>query len=255
MPRYRLTVAYDGTEFHGWQRQRGPDGAPLRTVQLALQAAVRRVAHEEVEVAGASRTDAGVHARGQVAAFTSSAELPLGRLPAALTSRLPHDVKVTAAALASDSFSPSAEALAKGYSYRIVHGCRLASQRPLFGRQYTAWTPYRLDAVAMNLAARALLGRHDFTSFARLHHGRESAVRTVHECMVRAAGRRRCVLEIAGDGFLYNMVRIIAGTLIEVGRGKIEPRRVEEILAARDRNAAGPTAPAQGLCLEWVRYG
>jgi tRNA pseudouridine38-40 synthase len=254
MPRYRLRVAYDGTDFHGWQKQATAEGAPLRTVQHVLQEAVWRVTHEEVEVAGASRTDSGVHARGQVAAFTAALELPAERLAAALSARLPGDVVVRAAEVVTDGFSPSSDALAKGYRYRIVHGCRMASRRPLFNRRYTAWTTCTLDPGRMNLAARSFLGRQDFASFARVHHGRESTVRTVHECRVLAPGRRHCALEIVGDGFLYNMVRIIAGTLIEVGRGRIEPEAVPAILAARDRRAAGPTAPAQGLCLEWVRY-
>jgi tRNA pseudouridine38-40 synthase len=254
MPRYRLIVAYEGTAFHGWQKQTGPDGAPLRTVQLVLEEAVRRVAHEDVEVNGASRTDSGVHARGQVAAFTCQAELPAPRLAAAITSRLPHDVKVRGAAVVDPDFSPSSSSLAKCYRYRLVHGCLTAARRPLFGRQYVAATVHRLDVPRMNLAARMLLGRHDFASFTRVHHGRLTTVRTIHECLVKVTGPRRCVVEIVGDGFLYNMVRIIAGTLIEVGRGRIDPLRMSEILAARDRAAAGPTAPPQGLCLEWIRY-
>jgi tRNA pseudouridine38-40 synthase len=251
MPRYKLTVAYDGTNFHGWQKQHPQDAEPLRTVQGVLEKAVSEVVREEVSLVGASRTDAGVHARGQVAAFTCAKAPPHDRLPAAITARLPADVQVRSACEVPDDFSPITDCLTKGYSYRLAFGRRSA---PLFGRFYTAWTPYRLDVESMNEGARQLIGTHDFTSFTRVNHGRESTVRTVHDCRVISRKGRRCRMDIVGDGFLYNMVRIIAGTLVEVGRGRIAPDDIPGIIEARDRSAAGATMPASGLCLVWIKY-
>ncbi|MCI0363539.1 MAG: tRNA pseudouridine(38-40) synthase TruA [Phycisphaerales bacterium] len=283
MPRYKLTVAYDGTDFHGWQKQQRTDAdsseesatvderpgmampgrcgsaddlsspPALRTVQGTLEKAVRRVVGHEVNVLGASRTDAGVHARGQVAAFSSNVEIPVDRLARAITSRLPDDVQVTHAEMVHDEFDPISDAIAKGYRYRIAHGCARGI-KPLFDRHFVTRLAQRLDPELMNEAARMLLGEHDFASFARISHGRESTVRTIYECKVMATSKRRCHIDVAGNGFLYNMVRIIAGTLVEIGRGRMEPAKIKEILAARDRNAAGPTMPPTGLCLMWVRY-
>lgn len=290
MPRYKLTVAYDGTNFHGWQKQQqggaaddepastepptqkqqtnpamardgdcetdelpNGDAQPLRTAQGVLERAVRFVVREPVDVTGASRTDAGVHARAQVAAFTAQALIPVKKLPRAISSRLPDDIQVTKAEIVADDFDPTRGAIAKGYRYRIVHGCA-RERSPLFDRHFVMHTAHRLDPERMNEAARRLLGEHDFTSFTRLNHGRESTVRTIYECKVTATRRRRCELEIAGNGFLYNMVRIIAGTLLEVGRGTIEPEMIPRILDAKDRRSAGPTLPPSGLCLMWVRY-
>jgi tRNA pseudouridine38-40 synthase len=282
MPRYKLTVAYDGTHFHGWQKQqRTPDdGASasnphtqsrgidmprlsdtegceslerIRTAQGELEHAVRRVLGEPVNVLGASRTDAGVHARGQVAAFTSDTKMPVEKMARAISSRCPPDLQVLSAEIVSDDFDPIKGAIAKGYRYRISHGCR-PNRRPLFDRDFVTTTAYRLDPELMNEAARELLGEHDFASFTRVAHGRESTVRTIYECKVNALSRRRCEIEVAGNGFLYNMIRIIAGTLVEVGRGRVPPEEIVKILEARDRSAAGSTMPPEGLCLMWIRY-
>jgi tRNA pseudouridine38-40 synthase len=254
MPRYKLTVAYDGTNFHGWQKQHPPDAPPLRTVQGVLEEAVREVVREEVNILGASRTDAGVHARGQVAAFTTSNHIPVKRLPLAINSRLPDDIQVKRARIVADEFDPIQQCTAKGYRYRIAHSCALDTFPPLFDRHVTSWTPYQLNVSAMAEAARYLIGEHDFASFTRLHHNRESTVRTVLDCTVTASSRYRLRLDIAGTGFLHNMIRIIAGTLIDIGRGKWQPDEMLRILAARDRAAAGPTFTPEGLCLMWIRY-
>lgn len=281
MPRYKLTVAYDGTHFHGWQKQkRGESGdqslssdpqspgipmpgtepadvqgihEPLRTVQGVLEETIRKVIREPVIVTGASRTDAGVHARGQCAAFTSQTEIPVAKLPRAISSRLPPDVQVIDARIVSDDFDPIRNALAKGYRYRIAHSCA-SHRRPLFDRHLITHTAYKLDSARMNEAARRLLGEHDFASFARISHGRESTVRTVYDCKVVKFSKRRCHIDIAGNGFLYNMVRIIAGTLVEIGRGAREPESILETLSARDRDGAGSTMPPEGLCLMWIKY-
>lgn len=255
MPRYMLTVAYDGTNFHGWQKQ-APIGADdaLRTVQGVLEQAVQQVVREDVNVIGASRTDAGVHAEGQVAAFTSEQEIPVERLPAAINARLPADVQVRGARIVPEAFGPISDAVSKGYRYTFAHGCRIDHPRPLFDRDFVFWTAYDLDPLKMHDAAQHIVGEHDFTSFTRLHHGRESTVRTVFDCDVHAINDHRCELNISGGGFLYNMVRIISGTLVEVGRGEIEPDAVPGIIEARDRTKAGPTLPPEGLCLMWIKY-
>jgi tRNA pseudouridine38-40 synthase len=313
MPRYKLTVAYDGTLFHGWQKQAStrpaatdgepapapPPAEPVRTVQHVLEQAVREVMREPVNLIGASRTDAGVHARGQVAAFSSTREFPLDRITPAINARLPDDVRIMRAEVVPETFSPISDAIAKGYIYRLafnpapgtarrqspsspssgdtvggssgsVSAAAIASGlarpfiQPLFDRHFTAWTAYHLDPAAMNEAARHFIGEHDFTSFTRLHHGRESTVRTIYDCKVEITRRARlmrggtapaaCRLVIAGNGFLYNMIRIIAGTLLEVGRGELVPEAIPAIFAARSRTTAGPTMPPHGLCLMWVRY-
>ncbi len=264
MPRYKLTVAYDGTNFHGWQKQQSstvsdePVAAEptpeIRTVQGVLEQAIRETVREPVRILGASRTDARVHALGQVAAFTTTREIPVDRLPQAISSRLPEDVQVRAAEIVSESFSPISDCIAKGYRYRIAHDVLQRRQQPLFDRHFTFWTPYELDVVTMNDAARRLIGEHDFASFTRVAHGRDSTIRTVFNCQVEQQKAGHCYIDISGNGFLYNMVRIIAGTLVDVGRGQIEPERIAEILNANDRAAAGPTLPPEGLCLRWIKY-
>ncbi|MCA9291899.1 MAG: tRNA pseudouridine(38-40) synthase TruA [Phycisphaerales bacterium] len=254
MPRYKLTIAYDGTDFHGWQMQHDAVKGELRTVQLVLQETARHVCRENVRVVGASRTDSGVHAEGQVAAFTIERDWELPRLAAALNSRLPDDLQVRAIELVDERFSPISDAVSKGYRYAIAHSRRDGLLPPLFDRHFSYWTPYPLDVDAMHAAAQHLVGEHDFASFTRVNHGRESTVRTVHACTVTAEHDHRCRIEISGSGFLYNMVRIVAGTLVDVGRGRHAPDHVRTILDARSRAAAGSTLPPEGLCLMWIEY-
>ncbi len=262
--RYRLTIAYDGSAFHGWQKQEPPDGAePLRTVAGVMEPVLARLLRQPITLVGASRTDAGVHALGQVAHFDAAAmRIPIERLAEAINSRLPRDVEVRGAQRVADDFHATRDALCKQYLYRIWN----APQRPLTLRHtvYHCWAD--LDTQRMNDAARRLVGTHDFEGLANAGHGRQSTVRTIFDCRVEtqplaAAGMRLAVaagrlidIVVQGDGFLYNMVRILAGTLLEVGRGRFEPDRIDRILAAADRREAGPTLPPDGLCLEWIRY-
>jgi tRNA pseudouridine38-40 synthase len=255
MPRYRLTIAYDGTAFHGWQRQEPKDAAPLRTVQGVVQEAVAALIGQRVDVVGASRTDSGVHAIGQVAAFTADVRVPIQRLAAAITARLPPDVQVIDAAETDDTFNPIGDARSKCYRYTIEHTSHPHHPRPLFDRNLVFATPYPLDAGRMRDAAAALVGTHDCVSFAQINHGRATTVRTIFDCSVRTPSARRVEIEITANGFLYNMVRIVAGTLLEVGRGRIAADSMREIIAARDRRRAGPTLPPHGLCLRWIWYG
>ncbi|MFM9995491.1 MAG: tRNA pseudouridine synthase A [Phycisphaerales bacterium] len=345
MPRYKLTIAYDGTGFSGWQKQEPPvsqaeidaragttwsmfspyavkhgvvpsgllaneyrdaDGtvrSPLRTVQGVVERAVRSLVGEPVIVMGASRTDSGVHARGQVAAFTcggSDEEAdPTGgapaesltsspphflspnppqrehgwpvsrgtnRLAAAINARLPEDVVVLAAEGVDPAFDPISDCEAKGYSYTL----HIGPERPLFDRQFVHHVRTPLDVDAIRRAAERIVGEHDFAAFAKAGHGRESTVRTVFECRVAEAGTEghrdegtkegpertsgRLRIEVSGNGFLYNMVRIIAGTLVDAGRGKLTPDDVAAAIETGDRRRAGPTLPPHGLCLEWIRY-
>jgi len=296
--RYKLTLAYDGTDFHGWQKQEPPASehpelvastppdiaegrVAMRTVQHVVERAVQAVCRERVVLMGASRTDSGVHAGGrfpdgthggQVAAFTSFADPAKGQgwppergtdaLVRALNSELPRDVLCLNAEIAHPDFDPIGDAVAKEYTYRIVCG----PTRPLWDRRFVFHTWHPLEFAPMQAAARRLEGEHDFAAFAQINHGRKTTVRTVYACGVEpwsapdhrgppARDESRFQIRVSGSGFLYNMVRIIAGTLMEVGRGRIDPDRVPEIIASKDRRQAGPTLPPQGLRLEWVRYG
>lgn len=269
MPRYRLTIAYEGTAFHGWQKQyvsaetappgsvveteTGRDGfVQIRTVQWAVEEAVFQVFRERVTIQGASRTDSGVHAMAQTAAFTVTGETgpPIERIAMALNSRLPEDVLIKECVPVSDDFDPIGMCASKGYRYSIVTG----PLRPLMNRRTSHYVYESLDVERMREAGKALEGEHDFAAFAQAKHGRESTVRTVFGCEVVETGEGGVAFDVSGNGFLYNMVRIIAGTLVEVGKGRMEVDRVREALASGDRRLAGPTLPPEGLCLMWMTY-
>ncbi len=330
MPRYKLTIAYDGTDFCGWQKQfPHTDAVPgaltkfraddppeaefeitparsdqprddsasdvvddrprteLRTVQSVVERAVRLVVRQPVVLMGASRTDSGVHARGQVCAFSTidtqqvveganssepqtnhdrfgggwPAERGVDALVRALNSRLPSDVLVRNAEVVPADFDPIGGATSKAYSYTI-HNSR---QRSLWDRRTSLHVWHELDAARMHEAAQVFIGEHDFAGFAAAGHGRLTTVRTVFSCAVRAepveatlpgeVGGQRIIIDISGSGFLWNMVRIIAGTLVDAGKGGIKPEQIREALRTGDRRLAGPTLPPHGLCLEWIKYG
>jgi tRNA pseudouridine38-40 synthase len=241
----RLTVQYDGTAYHGWQRQPG-----VATVQGALEGRLASIVGERVAAKGASRTDAGVHALGQVAAVALEHPIPTDRLRAALNSRLPEDIAVRDVAEVPPDFEPTADAAGKHYRYRLYRGI----VKPVLAARYV-WHWYQaLDARAMADAARRLVGRRDFRSFEARGSAREDTVRTITRLDVTEVGPELHV-DVEGDGFLYRMVRNLVGTLTEVGRGHRPPEWVEEVVAATDRTVAGPTAPPQGLCLMAVDYG
>jgi len=274
VPRYRLTIAYDGTDFCGWQRQHlpadiardhghdasdpNPDGRiELRSVQSVVQTAIQEVVREPINLIGASRTDAGVHARSQTAAFTTTGAQggpPDERMAEAINSRLPEDVLVRSAVRTTDDFDPITDCIAKGYSYMF----HVERARPIWDRRFVHHVREAMDAARMSEAARALVGRHDFAAFAAAGHGRESSVRTVLHCAVHAHSSThdepRITVTVAADGFLWNMVRIIAGTLMDVGRGRLSIDDVRAALESGDRRKAGPTVPPTGLCLEWGAY-
>ena len=239
-----MTVRYDGTDYHGWQEQPG-----VPTVQGTLGACLATITGERPAIAGASRTDAGVHALGQVAAVDTGHRIEAGRLEAALNSRLPADMAVADVREARPDFSPSRDAVAKHYRYRVYR----SAAKPVFEARYV-WHWYRpLEVEPMRRAAEQLVGRHDFKSFESGGSPRADSVRELLRLDVTEAGEE-VWFDVEGSGFLYRMVRNLVGTLVEVGRGKREPPWVADVLAARDRTAAGPTAPPQGLCLMAVQY-
>lgn len=251
LQRYKLTIAYDGAYFHGWQKQEPPDRPPLRTVAGVVEDRLRRVMQQPIVLTGASRTDTGVHALGQVAHFDAYPRVPQERLAMAINARLPFDVEVRRADEVPPTFHAIRDARSKQYRYRIHN----REHRPLEKRHHV-WHVWRdLDVARMNDAAAHLVGEHDFASFAAANHGRATTVRTIHACTVaQDPVSDEIHIVVQGSGFLYNMVRIIVGTLTEVGRGHWSPDDVPRILAACDRAAAGPTVPPTGLWLEWVRY-
>lgn len=242
----RLTIEYDGTDFCGWQVQ--PNG---RSVQAALEAAMLRLTGETVKVYGAGRTDAGVHAHGQVAAVRTRCSIPASGFAFALNTRLPPDVCVRAAAEVAPDFNPRYGAKMKLYRYTL-HNSPI---RPALGRRYCWHVKFPLDLDAMRAAAAHLAGRHDYTSFSNQERNQEGLdnVREVTRLEIAREGER-VTLDFEGMSFLYNMVRNLTGTLVDVGCGRLSPEAMPGILAARDRAAAGQGAPAKGLCLEWIRY-
>jgi tRNA pseudouridine38-40 synthase len=245
MRNIRLVLSYDGTDFNGWQTQPG-----YRTVQATLEKAIAELTGaERVRVNASSRTDAGVHAIGQVVNFYSNTQLTPDVLVRAINAHLPPDVVVRYADDVPESFDANRDALRKLYRYVIHDG---AVPDP-FLRRYCCQSRHRLDAAAMRRAAEPLRGRHDFRSFETDWPNRLSSVRTITHLAVNRVGDWIWI-DVEADGFLYNMVRAIAGTLMNVGRGYWPESQVATILKAADRTQAGPTAPAQGLFLMRVTY-
>ena len=245
MRRIKLVIEYDGTAFHGWQSQKNAS-----SVQDVLAAKLKVLLNEAVTVAGAGRTDAGVHAYGQVAAFDSKTDKSLEKIVSGLNGLLPRDVRVRSAEVMPPVFDPRRDAMGKTYRYTWIDG---DSHSP-FWRRYSWWSKQPLDNRAMAIAAKHLVGEHDFSAFRAAACAAKSPVRKMHKVEIRRKGQR-VTLEIHGTAFLQNMVRIIAGTLYDVGTGKRSPDSVKELLASKDRKLAGKTAPPEGLVLWQVDYG
>lgn len=244
MRNVRLEVAYDGSRFFGWQRQDG-----FHSVQEELEDAVLAVTGTRVTIHGAGRTDTGVHAVRQVASFHVETSLTDERLHHALNAHLDPAVRVRRLETCEDGFHPRFDARGKRYLY-LSWTTRF---RPPWPREYAHWVPYALDLGAVREAAAAMVGRHDFRAFQSSGSPRRSTVRTVRDLRVLARGERLAFV-IEGDGFLYNMVRTIAGTLLDIGRGRLEPGCVARAFDSGAREELGPTAPAAGLYLLAVLY-
>lgn len=245
MPRLKLTLEYDGTAYVGWQRQL--NGTSLQEV---VERALSELLGAPISTLAAGRTDAGVHALGQVVAFDAPRTLPLTAYLRGLSALLPEDISVVGATEVPAEFDPRRDALGKRYRY-------LLSNRPVRSplRRRTHWQLFAtLDVAAMDEAARPLLGTHDFSAFRAANCEALTTVRTLRELFILASGDV-VQFELEGTAFLKHMVRNIVGTLVEVGRGQQPVPWVAEVLASRDRTRAGPTAPAQGLVLVDVRYG
>lgn len=245
LPQLRFDIAYDGTDYHGWQSQ----PPPHRTVQGEIEAAVRRVTGQNVRLIGAGRTDAGVHALGQVASARLVTHLPLRNLHKALNAVLPDDIRVTRVTEVRDDFHPQHQAIEKTYFYQI----HLGSYLPPFRRTSFYHARVALDLERMRAAARELIGRHDFRSFTTQAQTKRSTVRQVRRLWItRINGGLRVF--VTADGFLYNMVRAFVGALLKAGMGDLSPGELRDILSAGDRRRAPPNAPPHGLFLWRVQY-
>lgn len=244
MRNIKLILEYDGTRYCGWQKQKNG-----LSIQEVLQRSVENIVGHEIKIIGSSRTDAGVHAKGMVANFHTSSNIPIEKFAAAINSKLPHDIAVIDAKEVAETFHSRYDSKGKRYSYLIFNR---KTRSPLY-RNYAAQIPVHLDIQKMNEAASFILGTHDFSAFKASKSSVKNNIRTVKSIEVIKNGDI-IKIQVEADGFLYNMVRIIAGTLIEVGMGKILPHDVKYIIESRDRKLAGKTAPPQGLYLECVYY-
>lgn len=244
MRRVMLVVAYDGTNYRGWQVQ--PNGI---TIEQVLNETLSALLGENIAIIGASRTDSGVHALGNVAVFDTESRMPADKICFALNQRLPEDIRVQRSFQVADDFHPRKANCIKTYEYRILN--RKISLPT--SRLYAHFCYFDLDLEKMRRAAEYLTGEHDFKSFCTVKTQAEETVRRVEEIAVEREGEM-VVIRIRGNGFLYNMVRILTGTLVETGLGQREPEQILAVFSSRDRADAGMTAPPQGLCLMEVTY-
>ncbi len=245
MGNYKLTVCYDGTRYRGWQRQGNTDN----TIQAKLEAVLSRLLEQPVDLAASGRTDAGVHARRQICSFRAETMADCDVLLSALRSFLPEDIGAISLEPAPPRFHARLSCSGKTYVYRIWN-----SEAPnVFRRRYMLHEGRALDTEAMRLAALPFLGRHDFAAFCSLKHSKKSTVRELRDLQITRSGDE-LRLSFTGDGFLYNMVRLLTGTLLEVGLHNRAPEDVSLLLQSRDRSLVGPLAPAHGLCLWDVFY-
>lgn len=245
MKRIRLTVAYDGTAYSGWQLQ--PNGV---TIEEILNRTLSELLKEPVFIIGASRTDSGVHALGNVAVFDTESRIPGDKMCFALNQRLPADIRVLQSEEVPCGWHPRKQNCVKTYEYKILN-CRIEVPTR---RLYAHFCYFPLDLEKMREAAAYLIGEHDFASFCSARHQAEETVRTLYEITLDRGADDIITIRLRGNGFLYNMVRIIAGTLMKVGMGIYPPEHVKEILESRDRQQAGQTAPARGLTLIGIEY-
>lgn len=245
MKNYRITVSYDGTRYKGWQVQKSTD----ETIQGKLQKVIESICRHPVEVIGSGRTDAGVHAKGQVANFHMEGDFNELELLDRINHYLPGDIAVTSLSQVDDRFHSRYKAKSKTYVYRI----NTSNRSNVFEHRFIYEYGQQLDEDRMREGAELLLGTHDFKSFCGNKKMKKSTVRTIYAIDIERIGDE-LKISYTGDGFLQNMIRILTGTLVEIGRGDRKPESVTEILNAKDREVAGYTAPPQGLILEEVQY-
>lgn len=243
MRNLKLTIQYDGTKYCGWQKQPNSSG-----IQGTIEYAIYEITKEKVNIIGSGRTDAGVHALGQVANFKTNSNIPAARMPDALNAKLPKDISIIDCQEVSDDFHSRYSATGKIYRYLIYNK---PYRSPLY-KDISYHVRYDLDIEKMRVEAQSLLGTHEFKGFMSSGSSVKDTVRTIHNISIEESGDL-IVLEVEGNGFLYNMVRIIVGTLVDIGRGRID-KPLEEIIASQDRGEAGHTAPAHGLFLKKVHY-
>ena len=244
MKRVKLVVAYDGSRYHGWQVQ--PNGI---TIESELNRHLSELLKEDIKVTGASRTDAGVHALGNVAVFNTKARMPAEKISYAMNTRLPADIRIQESAEVPADFHPRFCRTVKTYEYRILNR-RFPDPTK---RLYSFFYYYPLDVEKMKRAAAYLVGQHDFRGFCTMKPEIENTVRTIYSLDIEKAGEM-IILRVTGNGFLYNMVRIIVGTLVRVGGGSFEPEHIQTILKGRNRELAGETAKPEGLTLVEIKY-
>ena len=245
MPNYKLTIQYEGTRYKGWQEQKHTEA----TIQGKLQRVLERMTEEEIDLQGSGRTDAGVHAKGQIAHFHTKAVWDVEEIKKYMNEYLPEDIAVLSVEEAAPRFHARLNAMRKTYVYRIWN----APVKNVFRRRFTTWIQKPLELDAMEQAAALLCGTHDYRAFCSLKKFKKSTVRTIEKIEIGKMGQE-IRISYAGDGFLYHMVRILTGTLVEVGLGLRKPEEMTEILEGQDRTKAGRLMPPEGLTLESVEY-
>lgn len=244
MKNVKLTIEYDGTNYCGWQKQNNE-----KTIQEEIEKAIYEAVGEVVEVIGSSRTDAGVHARGMVANFKTNATIPFDKFKYAINDKLPEDISIIESEEVKNEFHARYDSKGKTYCYSIIN----RQQKIAIGRNYAYHFKWSLDIEKMQEACKYFIGKHDFKAFRSLGSSVKTTERTIKELYIEAKGESINIF-ITADGFLYNMVRIIVGTLLKVGRGKIPVEDIEKIILSGDRKKVGPCVPANGLILEKVYY-
>lgn len=245
MRNIKLVIEYDGKEFNGWQKQ------PTKlNIQGTIEQAIKIVTGEETELMASGRTDAGVHAFGQVANFKTNSNIPIDKIAIALNSNLKKSIRIISAEEVDERFHSRLTCKKKTYRY-IINNSEFSSA---IYRNLETHIPQKLDIEKMKIAAKYFEGEHDFKAFKASGTSSKSSVRTIYKAEVKNVANNRIYIELTGNGFLYNMVRIIAGTLVDVGTEKIRPEQIEDIINSRDRKQAGKTLPPQGLYLVEVEY-
>ena len=245
MRNIKLVIEYDGKDFNGWQKQ------PTKlNIQGEIEKAIKQITGEEVDLTASGRTDAGVHALGQVANFKTNSNIPIEKIPIALNSNLKKSIVIKSAEEVEERFHSRLNFKRKTYRYMINN----SKYGTAIYRNLETHIPMKLDIQKMQEAVKYFEGEHDFKAFKASGTSSKSSVRTIYRAEVIDAGNERIYIELTGNGFLYNMVRIIAGTLVEVGLGKIEPNEIKTIIESKKRENAGKTLPPQGLYLVKVEY-